>query len=522
MRIKTQFILTMLLFVVVLVAIAVSAIVAKQQLDKAGQQERIASDVAQGAGELSYLANDYLIYRESQQLKRWQSRYAAFSAQVAAFRVERPDQRALVVSIRANEKRLKEVFDSLVSEREGRSRKEAARFDPGVLQVSWSRVAVQSQGLVSDASRLSQLLHQQMDRLTEARTVLINVMVGLLGLFLLSSYMLTYRRILKSIGTLRAGAAVIGSGNLDFAIEEKKNDEIGDLSRAFNRMATDLKVVTASKEDLEREIIERKRAEEDLEGFAYSVSHDLRAPLRAIDGFVRMLVRDHTGNLDEEALRKLNVVRGNALKMGQLIDDLLQFSRVGRSDLRRSRIDMTRLVREVLGELQTGDAEEGPEVRVDALPDAYADRALIKQVMTNLLSNAIKFSRGTRTGEGHPLEVGGWRLEAVASNLKRSDPPTSRSTGGTTEAPVIEVGALDNDGESMYYVRDSGVGFDMRYYDKLFGVFQRLHSEEQFEGTGVGLAIVNRIIQRHRGRIWAESKPGRGATFYFTIPKEKQ
>ena len=264
MRIRTQFIITMLLFGIILVVIAASAIITHQKLEKASQQENLAASIAQGAGELSYLSNDYLIYRESQQLKRWQSRFASFSNQVANLDVDRSEQQVLVRNIKANEQRLKQVFDSVASAAGGPSQNRKATLDPAFLQVSWSRMAVQSQGLVSDASRLSQLLHQQMDRLTETRTVLIYVMVGLFGAFLLASYMLTYGRILKSMATLQAGTAVIGSGNLDFKIEEKKNDEIGNLSRAFNRMTADLKAVTASKADLESEVTQRKQAEEDL------------------------------------------------------------------------------------------------------------------------------------------------------------------------------------------------------------------------------------------------------------------
>jgi len=264
MKIRTQFIITMILFGMILVIFAVSATVTSQRIRKTSQQENLASNIAQGASDLSYLANDYLIYRESQQLKRWQSRFASFSNQVASLNVEKPEQQVLVRNIKANEQRLKQVFDSVASAVGNPSQDRSTALDLAFLQVSWSRMAVQSQGLVSDASRLSQLLHQQMNQLRDTRTILMYLMVGLFGLFLLASYMLTYRRILKSMATLQAGTAVIGSGNLDFKIEEKRNDEIGDLSRAFNRMTANLKDVTASKSELEKEIVERKKAEEDL------------------------------------------------------------------------------------------------------------------------------------------------------------------------------------------------------------------------------------------------------------------
>jgi len=264
MKIRTQFIITMLLFGMMLAIISASAIITNQQTEKASEQEKIASSIAQGASELSYLSNDYLIYHESQQLKRWQSRVASFSNQVAGLNVDKPEQQVLVRNIKANEQRLNQVFDSVTSAVGGPSQKRSPALDLTFLQVSWSRMAVQSQGLASDASRLSQLLRGQMAQLRETRTMLMYVMVGLFGAFLLVSYMLTYRRILKSIMRLQAGAAVIGSGNLDFKIKEKKNDEIGDLSRAFNRMIANLKDVTASKSELEREIAERKKSEEEL------------------------------------------------------------------------------------------------------------------------------------------------------------------------------------------------------------------------------------------------------------------
>ena len=254
----------MVLFGVVLIVIAASATIVNQLTKKASEQEKIATRIARGAGELSYLSNDYLMYRESQQLQRWQSRFIAFSSEVASLNVDRPEQQVLARNIKANEQRLKQVFASVASAVGSPSSNRSTALDLAFLQTSWSRMTVQCQGLVSDASRLSQLLRQNRDQLTATRTILIYTLVGLFGAFLLVSYRLTYRRILKSIVTLQAGTAVVGSGNLDFTIKEKKNDEIGDLSHAFNQMTANLKEITASKAELEREIIQRKQAQEDL------------------------------------------------------------------------------------------------------------------------------------------------------------------------------------------------------------------------------------------------------------------
>jgi PAS domain S-box-containing protein len=232
---------------------------------------------------------------------------------------------------------------------------------------------------------------------------------------------------------------------------------------------------------------ERKRAEEavhalnkELESFTYSVSHDLRAPLRAVDGFAKMLEEDHGQRLDDEGRRLLGVVRESSQRMGQLIDDLLAFSRLGRQVPARRPIDMAALAREVADELAGGTRAE---VALAQLPPTDADRALIRQVWVNLIGNAIKYS------------------------AKR-------------DAPRIEIGGREEPSESIYWVRDNGAGFDMRYAAKLFNVFQRLHGQDEFPGTGVGLAIVQRVVTRHGGRVWAEGRPDEGARFFFSMPKK--
>jgi PAS domain S-box-containing protein len=230
---------------------------------------------------------------------------------------------------------------------------------------------------------------------------------------------------------------------------------------------------------LEERILERTA---DLEAFSYTVSHDLRAPLRAISGFSGILLDEHAGSLDAEGRRLLGVIIGNTKRMGHLIDDLLAFSRVGRSEINRSDIDMSALVRGVVDEIFSGEAPEKIRCRVEPLPDVKGDGSLIRQVWINLLSNAVKFTL--------PKGVG-----------------------------LIEVGATASQDEVVFHVKDTGVGFDMRYAHKLFGIFQRLHSGGEFEGTGIGLSIVQRIVNRHGGRVWAEGAPGEGATFYFSLPR---
>jgi light-regulated signal transduction histidine kinase (bacteriophytochrome) len=235
--------------------------------------------------------------------------------------------------------------------------------------------------------------------------------------------------------------------------------------------------------DLERAIAEMKTANEELEAFSYSVSHDLRAPLRHVHGFVDLLRRSSHDRLDETGQRQLDTIAQAARTMGDLIDDLLAFSRLSRAAPRREPVDLGVLVREVVQPLGPEEGQAGVEWRIGTLPVVWADPALLRIVLTNLVGNAVKYSR-TRP---HP------RIEVDASP--------------------------DQDGQAVVYVRDNGVGFDMEYAGRLFGVFQRLHRAEEFEGTGIGLATVRRIVHRHGGRTWAESRPDEGATFYFTLPR---
>jgi signal transduction histidine kinase len=241
-----------------------------------------------------------------------------------------------------------------------------------------------------------------------------------------------------------------------------------------------------SHEELEARVQERtaelRRVNQELEAFSYSVSHDLRRPLRTVAAFTEILMSDHAHELSEDARKLLTIARDSALQMNQLIEALLSLSRIERQPLAPRPVNLTELVRQTLTELQVEERDRNMDIRVADLPDCMGDPALLRQVLVNLLSNAMKYTR----------------QRPVA---------------------VIEVGFKTEGAETAYYVRDNGAGFDMQYADKLFGVFQRLHSAEQFSGTGVGLSIVHRIILRHGGRIWAEGAVDKGATFYFTLPQ---
>jgi signal transduction histidine kinase len=248
----------------------------------------------------------------------------------------------------------------------------------------------------------------------------------------------------------------------------------------YARLATAYTNEQRERERAEQRTAELAAANKDLDAFSFSVSHDLRAPLRAVEGYAHVLEEDHAARLDDEGRRLLGRVRVAAAQMGRLISDLLEFSRLGRARLAKAPVEMAALAAEALAQAR---GETPAQVALGALAPARGDAALLRQVWLNLLSNALKYS--------------------------------ARSA-----APRVEVGHRLEGGELVYWVRDNGVGFDPRYAHKLFGVFQRLHGADEFPGTGVGLAIVQRVIVRHGGRVWAEGAPGQGACFYFSLPRE--
>lgn len=283
-------------------------------------------------------------------------------------------------------------------------------------------------------------------------------------------------RDLKNKGSVR---------NIEMTIQNRKGEMI--------EIMTSIETVFMNNEiygiNIIYDITERKKAEEqlaivnkELEAFSYSISHDLRAPLRAVNGYAEILLEDYGPEMDEEANRILNNIKHYAKKMGTLIDDLLTFSRLGRKEIQKQKIDMNDLMEGVLIDLNKS-MQHGAEIKVAKLHPIHADYGLMNQVLFNLVSNAVKYSS------------------------KR-------------DKPLVEITSEEKGREILFSIKDNGAGFNMQYVNKLFGVFQRLHSQEEFQGTGVGLAIVQRIVSRHGGKVWAEAKVDKGATFYFSIPKK--
>jgi two-component system sensor histidine kinase/response regulator len=288
------------------------------------------------------------------------------------------------------------------------------------------------------------------------------------------------------------GIIMTGQGAIDSAVDAMKTGALDYILKPFKlsfilpvlARALAVRRLRLEKAELEEHLRERTTelevANKELESFSYSVSHDLRAPLRAVAGYSSMLLRKYSPDMPADAQRLLNQVSASAQRMGQLIDGLLHFSRLGRAPLSKRPVNIAAMVQDILKELQAEQGDRQIKLEVAELPECVGDPLLLKQVFMNLLSNAFKFTR-------------------------------------KQPAAVIRIGCRREGSENIYVVQDNGVGFDMAYAEKLFGVFQRLHHLEDFDGTGVGLSIVHRIIQRHGGRIWVEARVDHGATFYFTL-----
>lgn len=317
------------------------------------------------------------------------------------------------------------------------------------------------------------------------------------GFVLTASFLLTFllvKFLQKSISEpiiVLAQTAETVSNKHDFTVRAVKmgNDELGTLTNAFNEMLEQIQLrdhtLREFNENLEEKIKDRtaqlESVNKELEGFSYSVSHDLRAPLRAIIGYAAMLEEDYGDKLDDEARRITGVIKSNTQKMGQLIDDLLAFSRMSRQDMAKARVDMSVVVNDVKESLTSQFDHKRIDWKIKPLPAVPANANMIRQVWINLISNAIKYSS------------------------KR-------------DVVQVEIGTFPQNGHAVFFVKDNGAGFNQQYAEKLFKVFQRLHSASEYEGTGIGLALVEKIVSKQGGRVWAEGEVDKGACFYFSLP----
>jgi PAS domain S-box-containing protein len=617
MKIRTQLIISAVVFAAILLACLTTVVVGNRTIQQIGDQEDLAKSLQQDANELGFITNSYLLFHDQSQLTLWQSKENSLSRNLAALKGGNQQQQNLINDMRSNQQRMTAVFIEIKTDI-GNNPVASGSLD--YVGTAYSRLAVQNQGFIADANQLALLLRNQVVQIEQRNSQLIFILFIVFGLVIIANFILINRRVAGSLSKLLAGTKTIGSGNLDYRVPVKGNDELGELSGAFNQMTSDLKSVTSSKRELEKEIEQRKKAEKalqesereykslaenipdvvtrydkdlhyifantaagqaagisteafigktnlelgmdpeqvefwmkhvrnvfttgkpdtmefqwqapdglkyqqtiitpefdsdgsvktvlcithnltelkrteeslrrytseletankELESFSYSVSHDLRAPLRTLDGFSEMMLEEYGDRLDEDGKDYLNRIRKASQTMSELIDAILNLSRISRAEMHRDQVDLSDLARSILEGLKQSQPERRAEIIIAPELRVNGDLALLRVALNNLLENAWKYTRKC---------------------------PQTR----------IELGKIEEKGEKFYFIKDNGIGFDMKYQDKLFQPFQRLHTSNEYPGTGIGLATVQRVIHRHNGRIWAESEVGKGSTFYFTL-----
>ncbi len=505
MKIRTRLWIGVAMLMLVLAAAGVVIALTFQQVRRAARERDAAHSVVEGLFELNILTHDFAMRPGERARVQWSSKHAAIAAILEGLDPRSPSCRADIEKMRGDHKSIRELFARLAADEAGGTGREGKTHERS-RETLVTQLLMRSHEMVGAASRLSRHSEEELAGIWQRFSWAMMASLMTIAVVMAGVSFWVNRSLVRPVSQLRKGTDIVGTGNLDFRVGTDARDEIGELSRAFDRMTANLRAATASRVELEQEVTERKRAEgeikhyaaqleaanEELEAFSYSVSHDLRAPLRRMDGFSRALLQTHADKLNEEGKHYLERVREGAQGMGELIDALLGLSRITRRELKRGRVDLRTLAYQIAEDLQKTQPGRDVEFVFEKAIIADGDKHLLRVAFQNLIGNAWKFT-GKMEKKGR-IEFGAaGNAECGARNTELGD-------------EVI-----------VYFVRDNGAGFDMAYAKKLFGAFQRLHREDEFEGTGIGLATVQRIIHKHGGRVWAEGALGKGATIYFTL-----
>ena len=436
------------------------------------RQNLLADQIVAAIFERTVLRDQYLIYGAERIKQQWLNKTAVLESllDLANERFKEKGERDALIRIRNSFNATRGTFLQIVKLKE--ESKSGAGNDELEQRLISQNILLAS-ALYSEAAQLDELTGKVANSNYNKTVLLSSIFVAVLVLTTVLNSMLVNRLLRRRLASIQAGIAIIAEGDLEHRIPCRGDDELAELSLMLNTMTDKVRMYMNRLE----------AANNELEAFSYSISHDLRAPLRHVNGFIELLREEDTSSLNETSRRYLQVIADAAKKMGTLIDDLLSFSRMGRTEMMQTSVSMWKLVADARNELQ--NEMEGKTIiwETDNLAEVYGDPAMLRQVLVNLMGNALKYSR-----DRNPIRITISCRQSITSD------------------------------ETICSVADNGVGFDMRYLDKLFGLFQRLHTVEEFEGTGVGLANVRRIIQRHGGRTWAEGAVNEGATFYFSLP----
>lgn len=477
MKLRIRLLLYAAFLILLVCTISIIVAISNQQVDKVAQKGLVADTLVREIFDLNALTNDYLLHREERAKIQWQKKYQSIKQLLNQPESNDPVSKEHRGRIEQELRISETTFKQLIASSNNVQSSSIEERLQGKLQIS-------AQLMVGSAIQLSRISLQERQTIRESANRLVLVLILVIALALLIIFFFIYRKMVEPITNLTTVAKQVRNGDLSPRAIVFAKDEFGDLAITFNLMLDSLK---ESQEHLEKKVQERTQqletSNKDLEAFSYSVSHDLRAPLRAIDGFSQILEEDYANKFDEEGKDVIATIRTSTQEMGTLIDDLLSFSRLGRQSMKLQTINMTTLAKSVFDELQKTNHDREIQFSCEDLPEIQGDSSLLRHVWINLLSNAIKY------------------------------------TNKKSKAQIM-IGSKIQGNDILYYVQDNGAGFDMKYVNKLFGVFQRLHDRRDFEGTGVGLAIVARVITKHGGKVWAEGEVDKGATFYFSLPKK--
>jgi signal transduction histidine kinase len=473
---RERFATAVLLTVIALITLSVWQTF--RTVESASGARRLAAEIASTLVNLRLVTFEHSLHTEERSRVQWVSISQRLDGLIERVRPGDAEEHRIVDDMREKRAQAKRLFAEVAlapGAQDGGARQQALewRFRSQI----FTRLFIVHQDNVTAAFRLMEIAADRSE--AAQRRLLAAILFGLsiIAIAKIGVSWLIHRSVLAPVAELQHAAQRVAAGHWNVEFARRGNDEIGQLSRDLGKMTQTLR---GSLGQVERSNRKLAALNKELEAFSYSVSHDLRSPLRSMDGFSLALLQDYGERLDEDGKDYLNRIRAACQRMGRLIDDLLGLSRVTRTELRVVEVNLSALAHEVAGALKGQDETRSTRWRVDENLTVRADRDLMRIALQNLLENAWKFT-------------------------------------GRTPMATIHFGAREEGGQQVFFVADNGAGFDMAYAAKLFGAFQRLHHVDEFPGTGIGLAIVQRIVQRHGGRVWAQAQPGAGATFSFTL-----
>ncbi len=452
------------------------------EVEDANRQRQEASEIARGLTELRLVTFEYHLYHTERARVQWDALSDRVDRLIANAWFVEPAQMEILAGLREKRAAGQRLFTELTAARGAELADDAfddagRRFEAQLLGL----LLTYQQDNFNDAFRLTNLATERIIGAQRRVRMAIIAALALIAAIIAGTSWFLRRGVLAPIARLQQATRQVASGNWDYVLGIRGDDEVGALAQNFDAMT---KALRKSFAQIERSNQELAALNEELKAFSYSVSHDLRGPLRSMDGFSLALLEDYGDKLDEEGKDALNRIRAASQRMGYLIDDILRLSQVTRAEINVTQVDLSAIAREIADAIDLEPSARPVQWVIEPGMSIRADQALMRIAMQNLLQNAWKFS-------------------------------------GRTDRPVIRVGALESDGKRLYFVADNGVGFDMAHADGLFAAFQRLHHIDDFPGTGIGLAIVQRIVRRHDGKIWSEAKEGEGATFYFSVKESE-